>query len=82
MWVVLMNFVLRSTGKVTGEREINWGRKTFLELDYADDLSILDEIMSKLNEIEVLKIQGARMGSKIRAAVVASNLVMDDNVHY
>ena len=37
-----------------------------LDLDYADDLSILDESVSKMNEfLEVLRIQGAKIGLKI-----------------
>ena len=53
-------------------RKGNWrprnqmGRKTLLDLDYADDLSILDESVSKMNEfLEVLRVQGARIGLKI-----------------
>ena len=38
-----MNFVLKSTGKAMGDHGIKWGGKTLLGLDYADDLSILDE---------------------------------------
>ena len=35
-------------------------------LDYADDLIILDENISKTNEfLEVLRVQGAKTGSKI-----------------
>ena len=38
-----------------GDHEIKWGGKTFLDLDYADDLSILDGSVSKVNELlEVL----------------------------
>ena len=34
--------------------------------DYADDLSILDGSMSKINELlEALRVQGARIGLKI-----------------
>ena len=41
-------------------------KKTLLELDYSDDLSILDESMSKMNEfLEVLRVQDARIGLKI-----------------
>ena len=36
-----MDFVIRSTGKAMGEHEIEWGRKTILDLDYADNLSVL-----------------------------------------
>ena len=45
-----MNFVLRSTEKAIGDHGIKWGGKTLLDLDYADDLSILDESVSKINE--------------------------------
>ena len=43
------------------------GRKNFLpDLDYADDLSILDQSASKMNELlEVLQVQGAGKGLKI-----------------
>ena len=39
-----MNFVLRDTRKTMGEHGIKWEGKTFLDLDYVDDLSILDEV--------------------------------------
>ena len=58
-----MDFVLRSTGKAIGGHGIKWRGKTLLDLDYADDLSILDESVSKMNEfLEVLRVQGARIG--------------------
>jgi hypothetical protein len=39
---------------------------TFLGLGYADDLSILDESLSKINELlEFLRVKGARIGLKI-----------------
>ena len=61
-----MEFVLRSTGKALGDYEIKWRGKAFLDLDYADDLSILNESVSKINELsEVLRVQGAKIGSKI-----------------
>jgi len=44
-----MEFVLSRTGKVMGEHGIKRGSKIFLDLDYSDELSILDEIMSKMN---------------------------------
>ena len=45
---------------------IKWGRKTLLDLDYGDDLSILEEILGKMNELlEVSRVQGARIGFKI-----------------
>ena len=46
-----MDFVLRSTGKTRGGHGIKWGGKTLLDLDYADDLNILDESLSKMNEL-------------------------------
>ena len=53
-----MDFVLRNTGKAIGDHGIKWGGKTLLDLDYADDLSILDESVSKMNEfLEVLRVQ-------------------------
>ena len=58
-----MDFVLRSSGKSIGDHGIKWGGKTLLDLNYADDLSILDESVSKMNEfLEKLRVQGARMG--------------------
>ena len=61
-----MDFVLRSTGKAIGDHGIKWGGRTLLDLDYADDLSILDESVSKMNEfLEVLRVQGAKIGLKI-----------------
>ena len=47
IWIILMDFVLRSTGKAIGDHGIKWGGRTLLDLDYADDLSILDESVSK-----------------------------------
>ena len=44
-----MDFVLRSTGKPIGDHGIKWGGKTPLQFDYADDLSIVDESVSKMN---------------------------------
>ena len=61
-----MDFVLRSTGKAIGDHEIKWRGKTLLDSDYADDLNILGESVSKMNEfLEVLQVQGARIGLKI-----------------
>ena len=45
-----MDLVLWSTGKAMSDHGINLGLKSLLDLDYADDLSILDESMSKMNE--------------------------------
>ena len=62
----LVDLALRSTGKAVGEHGIKWGRKIFLDFEYADDLSILDESISKINEfLEVLRVQFARIGLKI-----------------
>ena len=60
-----MDFVLRSTGKAIGDHGITWGGKTLLDKDYADDLSILNESVSKMNEfLEALRVQGARIRMK------------------
>ena len=46
-----------------GDLEIKWGGKTLLDLDCAGDLSILDQGVSKMNELpKVLRVQGARIG--------------------
>ena len=50
IWITLIDFVLRSTGKAIEDYGIKWGGKTLLDLDYADDLSILDESVNKMNE--------------------------------
>ena len=42
IWIILMDFVLRSTGMAIGNNGIKWGGKMLLYLDYADNLSILD----------------------------------------
>ena len=34
-----------------GDRGIKWEGKTLLDLDYADDLKIRDESVSKMNEL-------------------------------
>jgi len=34
-----------------GDHGIKWGGRSSLDLDYADDLSILDESVSKMNEL-------------------------------
>ena len=62
----MIDFVLRSKGKAIGDHGNKWGGKTFLDLDYTDDLSILDESVSKMNKfLEVCRVQGARIGLKI-----------------
>ena len=41
--------------------ESKWRGKALLDLDYADDLSILDESVNKMNEsLEVLRVQGRK----------------------
>ena len=53
--------------------------KSLLELDYADDLSILDESVSKINELlEVLQVQGARIGLKINVKRTKSLAISED----
>ncbi|XP_065582975.1 uncharacterized protein LOC136042043 [Artemia franciscana] len=65
IWIILMDFVLRSTRKSMEEHGIKWGGKTFLDLDYADDLSISVERVSKMNELlEVLRVHGVEIGSR------------------
>ena len=41
--------VRRSKARVMGEHGIKWESETLLDLDCADDLSILDENSSKIN---------------------------------
>ena len=49
-----------------GEHGIKWGIKTLLQLNYADDLRILDGNFSKMNKLlEVLRVQGGRINLKI-----------------
>ena len=50
-----MNFVLRSKGKAMEDRGFKWKENTLLDFDYADDLIILEESVSKINEfLEIL----------------------------
>ena len=66
IWIILMDFVLRRTGKAMGDHGVKWGGKIFTDLNYADDLSILDESLSKANELlEVLRVLGARIDLKL-----------------
>jgi len=51
IWTILMDVASRSTGKAIRDQGIKWGEKTLLVLDYADDLNILDESVSKMNEL-------------------------------
>ena len=49
-----------------GRKESNGKEKTLLDLNYADDLRILNESISSMNELlEVLQIQGARIFVKV-----------------
>ena len=55
-----MDLVLRTIRKAMGDHGIKLGGKTLLDLNYADDLSILCESVSKTNELlEVLLVQAA-----------------------
>ena len=50
-----------------GEHGIKWESKSLLDLDYTDDLSILDENLSKINKfLEALRAQCARIDLKIK----------------
>jgi len=61
IWIILI--YLRSTGKAMWERGIKWRRITFFYLDCTDNLIILDESVSKMNELlEVLRVQADRIG--------------------
>ena len=45
------------------------GKKTFSDIDYGDDISILDESVSKMNELlEALRVQGVRIRFKTNEA--------------
>ena len=57
-----MSFILRNSAKATEERGMEWKRKTHLNLDFIDDLRILDKICKMNKLLEVLKVQGARTG--------------------
>ena len=60
MWII--SFVLRNTGRAMGEHGIKYRGKNFLNWDYAEDLSILDKSLSRIDELlEVLRVQGARI---------------------
>ena len=84
IWIILMDFVLRSTGKGIGEHGIKCEGNTFLDLDYADDLSTLDESVSKMNELlGVLRVESARIGLKINVKKTKSQrlgIIEDENV--
>ena len=62
----MSDFYLKSRAKTMREHEIRWGSKILLDLDWADDLSILDENVGKMNELlEVLWVQRERIDLKI-----------------
>ena len=67
-----------------GEHRIKWGSKTLLDLDYAYDLSILDERVRKMNELlEVLRVQSARIDWKINVKKTKSlmlGIIEDEKV--
>ena len=70
---ILMDFFLRSTGKVLGDHRTKCGGKTLPDLDCADGITILDESVSKMNGfLEVLLVQGARIGLKINIKKIKS----------
>ena len=50
--IFFMDFVLGNTAKAMEEQIINWGSKTLVNLHYIDDLSILGESVSKMNELQ------------------------------
>ena len=61
----MIDFVLGSIAKAMEEHGIKRGSKTLLDLDYADDLSILDELVRKMNKLlKVLQVQGTKIGLK------------------
>ncbi|XP_065582694.1 uncharacterized protein LOC136041845 [Artemia franciscana] len=49
--IILMDFILMRSGKAMGEHGIKCRCKTLLDSDYADDLIILDESVSKTNKL-------------------------------
>ena len=59
-------FCLKKHRKGHGRPRNQMGWKTLMDLNYADDLSILDEGVSKMNKLlDVLRVQGAKIGIKI-----------------
>ena len=84
IWTVFMDFVLSNRWKAMGDHWIKWGGKTLMDLDYTDDLSILNESASKMNGLlEVLRVQGTRKGLKINVKKIKSlrlGLTEDENV--
>ena len=47
IWIILVDFVSRSTKKAMGDHGIKWRGKNLMDFDHTDDLSILDESVSK-----------------------------------
>ena len=61
-----VGFCLKKHRKGDGRPLIKWRGKTLQDLNYADDLSILDDSTRKMNELlDVLRVQGARIGLKV-----------------
>ena len=66
LWIILTEFVLKSSRKAMGEHWIKWREKTLLNLDFSHDLSFLDESLKKMIELsEVLRVKGAKIDSLI-----------------
>ena len=60
--IILIYFVLRSTGKAMGDHGIKWRG---LDFDFVDYLSNLEESVSEMNELsELLRVWSARIGWK------------------
>jgi len=57
--MVFTDFVLRNTAKALGEYGTELESKTILDLNYFDDLIVLDENVRKVNNfLNVLRVQG------------------------
>ena len=55
-----------------GEHSVKWEEKIFLDLDYADDSSILDEYIHKMNDyLDVLRSQGTQISLKINVEKIS-----------
>ena len=64
--MVFTDFVLRNAAKALGEYGTKLESKTVLDLNYADDLIVLDENVRKVNNfLNVLRVQGKRIVLKI-----------------
>ena len=42
IWIILMDFVLRSIGKAMGDHGIKWGGKSLLDFPYPGDILMLN----------------------------------------